>query len=66
VEVQVTAGSKLLPAYLIMSHPLVVQATAGSKLLSEYLIVSHPVVVRLLIAVNRFPHCESSCGSTGY
>jgi hypothetical protein len=41
--------SKMLPAYLIVSHSVVVQITAGSELLSKmlpaYLIVSHPVVV---------------------
>ncbi len=37
--------SKPLPAYLIVSHPVVVQVTAGSKPLPTYLFVSHPVVV---------------------
>jgi hypothetical protein len=57
VVVQVSAGSNLLPAYLIVSHPVVVQVTAGSKLLPAYLIVSHPVVVEVTASSkNHFPH----------
>jgi hypothetical protein len=52
VVVQVTAGSKLLPAYLIVSHPVVVQVTAGCKPLPAY-----PTLMRLLPAVNT-PEAE--------
>jgi hypothetical protein len=52
VIVQVTAGSKTLPAYLIVSHPVVVQVTASSKPLPAY-----PTLMRLLPAVNT-PEAE--------
>jgi hypothetical protein len=52
------AGSKMLPAYLIVSHSVVVQITAGSELLSAhaYLIAIHPVVVQVTAGRNCFPH----------
>jgi hypothetical protein len=55
VVVQVTAGCKPLPAYLIVSQPVVVQVTAGCKPLPAYLIVSHPVVVQVTASSKPLP-----------